>query len=59
MKILCYHIVEKRKRETKNVSIFQSKECKSDANLTSAIRLWQSAAGTRRRNKRQGGYEKR
>lgn len=39
MKNLCYNVIEKRKRATKNVSIFQTKERKSDANLTSVTRV--------------------
>ena len=39
MKNLCYNVIEKRKRETKNVSIFHKKERKSDANLTSATKV--------------------
>ena len=40
MKILCYNIVEKRKKQTKNVSIFQIKgESKSDAKLKSATKV--------------------
>lgn len=46
MKNSCYNIVEKRKRETKNVSIFQIKqENKSDANLKNAAKV---AAKSRR-----------
>ena len=40
MKNLCYNIVEKRKKATKNVPIFQiNGESKSDAKLTSAAKV--------------------
>ena len=40
MKNMCYNIVEKRKKQTKNVSIFQiNRESKSDANVISAAKV--------------------
>ena len=61
MKNLCYNIVEKRKRETKNVPIFQKQ---TGEKIRCKIKERHKGCGkvppkTRRRNKGKGGYEKR
>ena len=60
MKNLCYNIVEKRKKATKNVPIFQiNGESKSDAKLTSAAKVAAKCRRDAAKNKGKGGYEKR